>query len=304
MRGEIVMKNKTKVVVFPLALSVLMGGYMLHKETQFRKALEKPVIITREEEIVIGNYQILKSQIVTPSTEESKEEIINYIASLKGDNQVVVYNAESYLIETMKQDKKLKEQIIQDQSYSEEIFVEALKQNPMVQIYYCGSKKGQVEEDALALLYPNVTYVKYKESIDNKIKHHYRTNQVHSYCIQQFRKGKNTIESFDLEKTISAIQKQYHDIDKQEVINGLNEFCDYVENTTIFQKCEEASNKASETLEPYVKQAIPKIENAWDHAKPYMDHGIQKATGLYEEAKPKLEDAYQDAKKYVKSIFE
>lgn len=298
------MKHQTKIVVFPLALSVLMGGYMLNKEAQFRKALTRPVIITSEEEVTIGKYQILKSQIVAPCTEEAKEEIINYINSLEGDNQIIVYDAESYLIGTMRREKKLESQRRQDQSYSEEIFVEALKQKPMVQIYYCGSKKGQREEDAIALLYPNVTYVKHNESLENKIECHYRTNQVHSYCIKQFRKGKNAIDNFDLEKTVLFIQKRYQDIDKQEIIDGLNEFCDYVEDTTIFQKCEDASNKASEALEPYVKKAIPKIENAWDQTQPYIDHGIQKANDLYEEAKPKLEDAYQDVKKYVKSIFE
>lgn len=49
------------------------------------------------------------------------------------------------------------ESVVQDQTYSKEIFEASLKERPMVQIYYCGSDRQ--EEKEIALYYPNVTYV-------------------------------------------------------------------------------------------------------------------------------------------------
>lgn len=296
--------KKKRLVVFALTASILLSGCTLSKESNYEKASTEPVIVSQQITDTVEEFQILKSELIAPSTEEAKEEILEYVSALEGENQVVVYQAESALTRAMElEHDSVETQRAQDQSYSEEIFLTALQENPMIQIYYCGSEGGKREEEAIARSYPNVTYVEANENVDSQIQKLYQRNQVCGYCIVKFRDGKSRVENFDLGETVDTIQKRFHEIDKQSIIDGLSRFCEYAENTTLFQKGEEVSDKVSEALEPYVEAAIPKVESAWNTTKPYLEQGVQKVEDVYEDIKPELQDTYESAKEKIKSLF-
>lgn len=299
------MTNKKRLIVYALTTSIVLSGCSLEKENKYDDILVEPVILSEQLEINVNDNLILESNIKAPSNEETKEEIIQYIKTLTGDNQIIIYDSTSSLTEAMSKDnsKNIHEQRMQDQVYSEIIFEETLKQNPMIQIYYCGRKEAEEQEKSIALLYPNVIYVKEEERIEDKVNQVYKKNQICGYCIQKFRDGQSSVENFDLETTIESAKQKYQDIDKQAIMDGITEFLEYVENTKLFQKCEQVTDKVSEKLKPYVEKSIPKIEKAWDNAKHYVEKGIQKATDFYDEVKPDLQDTYEKAKQKVKSIF-
>lgn len=297
--------KKNRLAVFALTASLLLSGCSLKQESQYENALVEPVVLSEQVTDTVGEETILKSELRAPSTDEEYQELTHYLKSLEGENQVIIYNGTSALTEAKEEAKEsCLEQRKQDQSYSEALFVEALKQNPMLQIYYCGSEEGFEQERAIAILYPNVTYVAADEHLEEQMNYFYRKNQVCGYCIQQFRDGKKAVQNFDLEETVDGIQSKFQDTSKEDVIDGLNGFCDYVQNTTIFQKGEEVSDKVADTLKPYVEKAIPKVENAWEQAKPYIDTGIDKAKDIYEDVKPEVEDTIDKAKEKIKSIFQ
>lgn len=290
------MKKKSKIVFFALTTTLLLSGCTLSKE-QIPEQVIEPVISVREENTVIGGISVLKSVITAPSTDSEQEEIITYIDSLEGDNQVVIYQADSSVT---KEDNRA-ENIAQDQAYSKEIFEASLKERPMVQIYYCGNDRK--EEKEIALYYPNVTYVGENQNAEDVVSTYYRANYVTSSCINGLRSGVNAVEDFDLEGTIESAKEHLPDIDKEEVMDGLITFSNYVENTTLFKKAEAFSDKVEDALRPYVESAIPALESAWDSAKPYLEEGKDKVTEIYEDVKPELNEAYQNAKGYVKSIL-
>lgn len=284
--------------MFALTTTLLLSGCTLSKEQVPEQVIE-PIITVREEEATIGGISISKSVVTAPSTDSEKGEIVTYIESLEGDNQVVVYSGESV---TTKKDTSA-EKIKQDQTYSTEIFEASLREKPMVQIYYCGSKKSEEAEKKIALYYPNVTYVVEGDKVEEVISKYYRANYVTSSCIEGLRSGVDTIENFDFEGTIENIKGHLPDIDKEAIINGLTTLSNYVENTTLFQKVETFSGKVEDTLRPHVEAIIPALESAWDSAKPYLEAGKDEVTEIYEEVKPGLSSKYEDAKKYVKSIL-
>lgn len=299
------MNSKKRLVVYTLTASILFSGCSLKREKSYDNALVEPVILTQQLETHMDDSVILESHLKGPSTEQQKEEIIKYVALLEGDNQIIIYDSKSSLTESMEKDKnkKLHEQREQDQIYSETIFEETLKQNPMIQIYYCGTKETEEQEKTIALLYPNVTYVAEDEKVEDKIERFYKANKVCGYCILKFREGQRKIENFDLEETVDFIKQKFHDINKQDVLDGITEFLEYIENTELFKQCEQVSNNVSEKLKPYVEKAIPKIESSWEKAKPYIDRGIEQMENFYEEVKPDLQNTYEKAKQKVKSIF-
>ncbi len=296
------MKKKNRLAVFALTATILLSGCSLSKEQVPEQVIE-PVIITSEETTKIGGFDISKSVVMAPSTEEEKQELIRFISSLEGENQVVLYQSESSTTKALIDESEKSKSITQDQTNSREIFEASLKENPMVQIYYCGNSISEKEEKSIALYYPNVTYVEEDEEVNEVISTYYRANYVTGTCINGLRSGVDKVESFDFEGTIDSVKGHLPDIDKQEVIDGLEAFSEYVENTTLFQKCESLSDKVEDALRPYVESAIPALENAWDSAKPYLEDGKDKVTGIYEDVKPELDEAYQNAKEYVKSIL-
>lgn len=299
------MTNKKRLIVYALTTSIVLSGCSLEKENNYDDVLVEPVILSEQLEINVNDNLILESNIKAPSNEETKEEIIQYIKTLTGDNQIIIYDSTSALTEAMNRDnaKNIQEQRTQDQIYSETIFEETLKQNPMIQIYYCGRKKSEEQEKAIALLYPNVIYVKEEEKIEDKMKQNYKAHKVCGYCIQKFRDGQSSVENFNLEETVETVKQKFQDIDKQAIMDGITEFLEYVENTKLFQKCEQVTDKVSEKLKPYVEKAIPKVEQAWNSSKPYIEKGVEKATDFYEKIKPDLQNTYEKAKQKVKSIF-
>lgn len=286
-----------RLVVFALAGTLLLSGCSLSKKEIPEQVIE-PIITVSEEATVIGGFSISKSTVTAPSTEEEKEELVAFVSGLEGDNQVVIYNGES---SATKVSEDVSTSRAQDQAYSKEIFESALKDNPMIQIYYCGSDLE--EEKDIALYYPNVTYVGSDKDVDHVIATYYRANYVSSTCINGLRSGVDTVENFDLEGTIDSVSKYLPDVDKQDVLDGLETFGDYVANTQLFQKCETFSTKVEDALRPYVAAAIPKVESAWENAKPYIEEGKEAVGEIYEELKPGLSEAYEDAKGYVKSIL-
>lgn len=290
------MKKKSKIVLFALTTTLLLSGCTLSKEPMPEQVIE-PVITVREENTIVGGLSISKSVVTAPSTDLEQDEIITYIESLDGDNQVVVYHADSA---TTKKDASA-ENVQSDQTYSKEIFEASLKERPMVQIYYCGSDRK--EEKEIALYYPNVTYVGEDRKVEDVISTYYRANYVAGTCISGLRNGVDTVEDFDLEGTIESAKNHLPDIDKETVVDGLTTFSNYVENTTLFKKAEAFSDKVENALRPYVEAAIPAVERAWDSAKPYLEEGKDRVTGIYEDVKPELDEAYQNAKEYVKGIL-
>lgn len=295
---EDTMKKKNRIILFALTTSILLSGCSLSRKQVPEQVIE-PVIGVREEVVTVGGNSILKSIIHAPSTLEEKAEIITYINALEGDNQVVVYEGES--IATKQNNSS--ENIVQDQTYSTEIFEASLKETPMVQIYYCGSKKAEEAEKEIALYYPNVTYVEENEKVEDVISTYYRVNYVTNSCIKGLRSGVTAVEEFDFEGTLEEAKGHFPDIDQAEVIDGLTNFLEYVENTTLFQKAETFSDKIEDALRPHVEAAIPALESAWDDAKPYLEQGKDKVVGFYEEIKPELEESYETTKEYVKSIL-
>ncbi|MCI9233680.1 MAG: hypothetical protein HFH08_03660 [Bacilli bacterium] len=281
------MRKKNKLIVFALSATILLSGCSLSRE-QISEQVVEPVVSVREENTTIGGFSIFKSVIMVPSTLEEKDEVMTYIESLEGDNHIVVYHADDSL---------------NQRAYHEEIFEASLEENPMIQIYYWGSKKSEALEKELALYYPNVTYVEEDENVEEVISTYYRPNFVTSSCIKGIRNSVNTVESFDLERTLEEVKDSLPDIRKEDVIGGLTTFTNYVENTTLFSKVEALSEKAEEALRPYVEAAIPIFEKAWDSTKPYVEEGKDKAVEFYEDIKPELSEAYEDAKGYIKSIL-
>lgn len=286
--------KKQKIVVFALTASLLLSGCTLTKENKYDEP--EPVITTKQELANINDYAVNISKVIAPSKEEEKEEIIEYLTSLEGDNQVCIYTGTSSerkkLINESANPQDIRNQLEQDQDYSEEIFTQTLEQNPMVQIYYCGTQEGESREQTISLLYPNVTYVAYDQSAYDQIRTHYKTNQVSSYCISKIQSGEENLDNFDVEQTIDDLQERFDGIDTVSMIDGLSNFCDYVESTSIYQKGEAFSNKVSDKIEPFIEKAIPKVEQ-----------GIEKAGELYESAKPKIQDTYGKAKEKIKSLW-
>lgn len=217
--------------------------------------------------IVETDHQITKSYIEGVKTLDELEEIKAYVETLKGDQHVIVYK--SY-----------------DPDLDAELFEFSLQKNPMIQIYCDGETN----------FYPNVTYVENLDQVDQKIHDCYSKNQVTGYCIQKLR----DIKDFDLEEWFKQVQEKCKDIDREVVKEGLVQFSEYVQNTKVFQKCEDVVQKTSDTLEPYVEKMIPKIESAYQDAKPYLEKGKQKAEEIYKETKPKIVDLYTKAKEKVK----
>ncbi len=299
------MENKKRLIIYTLTASIVLSGCSLKKENKYANVVIEPVILSEQLETNISDNLILESHIKAPSNEETKEEIMQYIKTLTGDNQIIIYDSTSALTEAMNRDnyKNIREQRSQDQMYSGDIFEETLMQNPMIQIYYCGRKETEEQEKTIALLYPNVTYVKEEEKLEDKMNQYYKANKVCGYCIQKFRDGQSKVENFDLEATVESIKQKFHDMDKEAIMDGVTEFLEYVENTKLFQRCEQVSDKVSEKLKPYVEKAIPKVEKAWDSVKPYVENGVEKATDFYEKIKPDLQNTYEKAKQKVKSIF-
>ena len=82
------MKKKNRLAVFALTATILLSGCSLSKEQVPEQVIE-PVIITSEETTKIGGFDISKSVVMAPSTEEEKQELIRFISSLEGENQVV-----------------------------------------------------------------------------------------------------------------------------------------------------------------------------------------------------------------------
>lgn len=302
-KGEFSMKKKSLALY--MAATLVLSGCSLSREAKYDEARIEPVVTSEQTEITVKDDIALKSYLKAPSTKETYQEIVEYIHSLEGDNQVVVYDGTSALTETMigENDKKgYRSQVDYDQQYSELMFQEALKQNPMIQIYYCGNEKTKFasrEEEILSSIYPNVTYVSTKENVDEQIEKHYKDHQVTGYCIKKFREVEEGVENFDINKTVEEAQGKFH-VDKDGIMNGLTRFGEYVTNTSLFQKAEEVTDKVSEALEPYVERAIPKVQEAWESAKPYVD----KAKDLYETAKPKVQEGYEKVKEKVKGFFE
>jgi len=296
------MNRKKRLIVFSLTISILLTGCSLQHSSKYEQAINKPVILIEQKEEKIGEEVIIKSEINAPSNEDKKQEILDYIATLKGVNQVIIYDASSSLTEIYKDEEK-DAQILQDQNYSEDIFLYALKQNPMIQIYYYGSKIGKDKESSIALQYPNVTYVEPDQNVNEVIEKYYKINYVTGYCIMKFREGKASIEEFNLEEFIIDLKEKFGDIDKQEIIDGVLLFGDYVQNTELFKKGEEFSDAVAEQLKPYVESAIPKVENAWKKVKPYIEQGMDKVEELYDEHKPEIEEELNKVKEKIKNLF-
>lgn len=278
------MKNKKKLIVFALTASLLLSGCSLEKESGYEDISITPVIVEAEE-VILKEDMILKSYVLAPSNEEEVKELMNYIYTLDGDYQIVIYDSNQK----------------NNQDYHEDIFMKALKYNPMIQIYFCGS--GSEGEKALALLYPNVTYVNPNENVEEEIRMFYKTNQICGYFIKAFREGQKKVENFDIEEAISLIYQKVQNVDLEDIKIGAYNFCTYIKNSEIFEKCEEVSEKVSDVLEPYVEMAIPKIEETWNYIEPYIEKKAQDVKETYEEIQPELSSAYESTKEYVKNNF-
>ncbi len=284
--------KKQNIAIFALTASLLLSGCSLKTENPYNESEVQPVITTKQELANVYDQSLVISKIKAPSTVEEQDEIINYLTSLTGDNQVCIYEGTSFerkkMIEEEADPQDIRYQIEQDQDYSEEIFIQVLEQNPMLQIYYCGTREGESREQTISTLYPNVTYVASDQSAFDQIGKHFKANQVTSYCFSKIKDGEENLQDFDTEQTMKSIQDRFEDIDRASMIDGISNFCDYVESTTIYQKGEAFSNKVSENLKPYIEKAIPKVEQ-----------GVEKAGKLYENAKPNIEKA----KEKIKSLW-
>lgn len=284
------MKNKKRIVVFALTASVLLSGCSLTREMKYEEV--RPVIISSEVEEMVEDDIVAISYVNLPRNEVEKEKLIEFITSLTRENEIVVFDGKNNVDNSGNL-----------LSYSEDVFSEALKINPMVQIYYCGNANYESSEQATISLYPNVTYVKEKEDVAEVIIHSYKANKICSSLIVKCRKGKEKVEKFNLEEAITTAKENIKNIDTEDILNGLDEFNQYVQNTKLFQMCEEVSDKTMEILKPYVESAIPKVESAYESVKPYIEKGADKVGEIYKDIKPELEEAYEKSKEKVKSIF-
>lgn len=258
------MKKNHKLLIFSITTSLVLNGCTLNQHSKYEE------IQIKIEQTTIGQDSVLETTLKTPKTEEEKNQLIEYIKTLKSDTQILIY---------------LKEE---RDPYCEEIFTQALKENPKIQFYYCGKNN-------IASIYPNVTYVPKEENLEQTILKNYQRNQVCGSLIQLFRDTCQKTMEFDLEESILSIQKNLN-LDSTTVLEGLTLFLEYIEQTELFQKCEEVSDSVSEALKPYMEALIPKIKSILHSTKPYLKKGIQKTKEVYEEVKPNIKNVYQKVK--------
>lgn len=261
------MKN---LKIYQAIASICLGTILITGCTNQYEAENIPkediVISTTETTIDSINETIKVLKVSEPLTEESIQLLKNEIDNTK-ENTVFAYILSNK--ETMN---------------TEDILKYALEKQPNLQFYLIdnGTNLEQSYKD-----YPNVTYVKTEELLNNTIKEEYTSNEICNQLIEDLRKvsnqGQEFIEQYDFNQTINSIKQTYQNIDKEEIKEGLTKFSNYVSNTEIFKQTEKITEDMIQYLKPHIENAIPVIEETYETYKPVVEESIEKGKNKIKE---------------------
>ena len=288
-----------KLKIYKKALPLLLAFTLIPTGCTTKEQEETKVTIEQQspskENLKIEVYQL---NYDIPNTDVMKE-------ITKEENSVIVYEPYTKEIEKiMNEENNIETQLEIAKEWNQIVLDQIWSLNPEQQVYITSmketnenTKKYNQMIQTLKSNYPNVTYVNIEQKDPNtSIEENYESNKVALKMIKETmtqwtKKGFEAIEQFDAKETYETIKTEVQEIDKQKILDGMEKANNYITTREWYPKLEQKSNELKDYLEP-------KVEDAYEKSKPYIDATVDKAKEVGSEVN---EYAKQTVKNWLNS---
>ena len=288
-----------KLKIYKKALPLLLAFTLIPTGCTTKEQEETKVTIEQQspskENLKIEVYQL---NYDIPNTDVMKE-------ITKEENSVIVYEPYTKEIEKiMNEENNIETQLEIAKEWNQIVLDQIWSLNPEQQVYITSmketnenTKKYNQMIQTLKSNYPNVTYVNIEQKDPNtSIEENYESNKVALKMIKETmtqwtKKGFEAIEQFDAKETYETIKTEVQEIDKQKILDGMENANNYITTREWYPKLEQKSNELKDYLEP-------KVEDAYEKSKPYIDATVDKAKEVGSEVN---EYAKQKVKNWLNS---
>lgn len=266
-----------------LTFTTSCGNHKTTTTVESETDVEKSEAQNLKDKLKIELYQITYDDII------KHQDIIYSI--IKEKNSVIIYSPYGTPLPSIEQAKQ-NNQVFFDQIWN---------QNPTKQLYITTMKDDNLLEynqmiEDLSTYYPNITCVNSTNQTDvnQSIEENYHSNQVFLELIKETltewqEKGTDKLEQINAKEQMESLKERFKNIDKKDITDGIDKANHYITSTEWYQWLKEKGKKTKEYL-------TPKVKDAYQKSKPYLNEAKNKATEIGSEVN---KQAKQKVKKWL-----